>query len=152
MAGGPARSVALCPGCFLVLTLTACLGARSDPPAPQPRSGGTLITRDEIRAMNAHTAMEALEKANTPLVIQHTRAGSPARIYWRGVGSILLNGEVQVAVDGALVQDGIRALQTIPAESVQYIQLLTGREAAVQWGSAAGNGVILVRTTASAGG
>ncbi len=152
MSGRALRSIALCLGCFLVIALTACSGRRSAFRTPQPEPGGTLITRDQIRAMGVHTAMEALERASTPLVIQRSRAGTPVRIYRRGVGSIVLNSEVQVAVDGNLVQDGIRALESIPAESVEYIQLLTGREATVKWGSAAGNGLILVRTTASGGG
>lgn len=151
MAGRVVGPAALCPGFFLVIALTACLGGRAAPGTPQPEPGGTLITREEILAMGVHTAMEALERAPTPLVIQRTRAGTPVRIYRRGVGSLMLNGEVQVAVDGSLVQDGIRALENIPAASVEYIQLLTGREATVKWGAAAGNGVILVRTTASGG-
>ena len=144
----PVGSVALCPGCVLLFVLSACASGPT-PERPRPESGGTLITRADIEALDAHTALEALEKANTPLVIQRTRAGTPARIYRRGVGSLLLNAEVQVAVDGVLVQDGIRVLEGIPVGSVESIQLLTGREAAVRWGAAAGNGVILVRTMAS---
>lgn len=150
MIARPVGHVAFCPGCLLVVVfLVACHGAGPTPRSPRPDTGGTVVSREEILAMGVRTALEALEKANLPLVIQRTRAGSPARIYRRGVSSLLLNPEVQVAVDGVLVPDGIRAMENIPATSVQFIQLLTGREAVVRWGAAAGNGVIHVRTTAS---
>jgi hypothetical protein len=125
-----------------------CLRRAGAPEAPVPDSGGTLITREQILAMGVQTAMEALERANTPLVIQRTRAGSPVRIYRRGVSSLLLDPQVAVSVDGSLVQDPIRALENVPAGSVQFIQILNAREGALKYGAAGGNGVIEVRTGA----
>lgn len=130
------------------LTVLGCAGGHSAPREPGPEPGGTLITREEILAMGVQNALEALERARTSLVIQRTRSGTPARIYHRGVDSLILQPDVQVAVDGALVQDGVRALESIPASSVLFIQVLSAREAALKYGAAAGNGMILVRTGA----
>jgi outer membrane cobalamin receptor len=55
---------------------------------------------------------------------------------------------VQVVIDGALVNDGVQALENIPANSVEFIQILSGRESVLRYGSTGGNGVIIVKTTA----
>lgn len=144
----PLRPPALLVALALSVFSVACSRHSGGPQPLTPDSGGTIITRQEILAMGVNTAMEALERAGTPLVIQRTRSGSPVRIYRRGVSSLILNPEVAVAVDGALVQDGVRALESIPATSVQFIQILSSREGALKYGAAAGNGVIEVRTSA----
>ena len=127
---------------------SACAGATAGERPSETDPGGTIITQDEIRAMGVFNALEALERSKTSLVIQRTRNGSPARIYHRGMDSLMLRSDVQVVVDGAMVQDGIRALENIPASTVRFIQILSGREAAMKWGSSAGNGVVSVRTGA----
>lgn len=127
---------------------SACAGARAGQRPSEVDPGGTVITREEIRSMGVHNALEALERAKTSLVIQRTRNGSPVRIYHRGVDSLMLRSDIQVVVDGAMVQDGILALENIPASTILFIQVLSGREAAMKYGSSAGNGVVTVRTGA----
>jgi len=150
MSPYPSRRFRALDLCLLLPAFLAGCSKNAGPPPPvTPDSGGTVISRDEILAMGVNSAMDVLERARTPLMIQRTRSGSPVRIYRRGVSSLLLNPEVAVAVDGSLVQDPIRALESIPASSVLFIQILSSREAALKYGAAAGNGVIEVRTGAS---
>lgn len=110
-------------------------------------AGGRVLTQKEIRATGARNAMEALERGRTHLVIR--RAGkSRTRIMHRGVGTLYLDSEVLVTIDGARVSRPEIALRSIPAETIAYIQVLSGREAAMAWGAEAGNGVVIVRTSA----
>lgn len=119
---------------------------REDGQAP----GGLILTQDDIAKMGVRDAFHAVERAKTHLRIQRTREGTPEKITHRGVSSFLLSPEILVVVDGARVQTVVQHLRSIPAESILYIQILNGREASAQYGSEAGNGVILVRTAAMA--
>ena len=141
---GSRRSLALVA---LLALVTGCAHA----PGPRPdelEPGGTVITREDIEGMSARTALDVVERGARHLVIQRTRQGSPVRIYQRGVGSFAIAPDVQVVVDGTLVNDGVNALSGILAEHVEFIQILSAREATVKFGASGGNGVIIVRTTA----
>jgi outer membrane cobalamin receptor len=107
-----------------------------------------VIRKDRIEEMRVRTALEVLERGAPHLMIQRTREGSAVRITHRGRDSITLQGDVQVVVDGILVSDGVRTLENIPAKSLEFIQILSGREAALKYGSTGGNGVIVVKTNA----
>jgi hypothetical protein len=107
-----------------------------------------VIFRDRIEDMRVRTALEVVERSATHLLIQRPRQGDPVRITHRGRDSLLLSGEVQIVIDGTLIGDGVRALENVPAASVEWIQILSGREAVVRYGSGGGNGVIVVKTTA----
>jgi outer membrane cobalamin receptor len=107
-----------------------------------------VIFQDRIEEMRVRTALEAVERGATYLLIQRERQGSAVRITHRGRDSLFLHGDVQVVIDGALVNDGVRALENIPATSVEFIQILSGREAVLRYGSTGGNGVIIVKTSA----
>lgn len=136
-----------------VVAATASACGAHHPSAAQPRPegltpGGTVLTRVDIEEMGARTAMEALERARTHLTIARTRQGTPVKIRQRGIGSLVLSPDILVVVDGSRVNHVVSMLQAIPTESIIYIQVLTGREAALQWGSESGNGVIVVRTAA----
>lgn len=111
--------------------------------------GGQVITRADISALGARDALEVVERSGTHLRIQHTRAGTPARITQRGVSTFVLHSQVMVVVDGTRVGTVAEHLRNIPSETIDFIQILTGREAALRYGSEAGNGVILVRTSGS---
>lgn len=112
-------------------------------------SGGVMISADMIARSKATNALEALERARTHLTVQQTRDGSPVRIYHRGIDSLVNDPQVLVVIDGTPVSSPIARLRSIPAESIAYIQLLSGREATPQYGTLAGNGVIYVRTQAT---
>lgn len=139
---------------FLALASVVLLGAcgvrgvesESRPVGSSP--GGVVLTRADISELKAFTAMDILERADTYLTIAYTREGRPARVTGRGRSTLVLSPEVLLVVDGARVNHMVQMLRSIPAESVIFMQILTGREAAVNWGSEAGNGVIVLRTSA----
>jgi outer membrane cobalamin receptor len=55
---------------------------------------------------------------------------------------------VRVVVDGVNVND-LQYLRTLPAEQVQHIDILTGRDATEVFGPSAAGGVIVVKTKSS---
>lgn len=110
--------------------------------------GGRVITREDIARIRAHNAWEAIERSATHLVIDHARDGTPARVSYRGVDSLLSSREILLVVDGNKVKNVEEELRAITAESILYIQILTGREASQRWGSESGNGVIVIKTSA----
>jgi len=130
------------------LVLAGCASARAGPRPDGLEPGGTVITRDQIKEMRVRTALEVIERGARHLLIQRTREGTPVRIYHRGIDSIYLDAEVQVVVDGLLVNYGVQALKDIPSTSVEFIQILSAREATTKYGASAGNGVIIVKTSA----
>lgn len=130
------------------LYLQACASAQAGPRPDGLEPGGLVIFQDRIEQMRVRTALEVVERGAPHLTIQRTRQGNPVQITYRGRDSIMLMGDVQVVIDGAMVGDGVRALENIPAKTVRYIQILSGREAVIRYGSGGGNGVIVVKTTA----
>lgn len=139
-------------GVFALVTLTAACASvepvEHSGSVSELEPGGVVMTRAEIRASGANSALEAVERSRSHLSFVRTRAGTPVRMTHRGNGSFLLSPEVLLVVDGTRVQHPAQMLQSIPAPSILYIQILSGREASTRFGSQAGNGVILVRTTA----
>ena len=145
----PAHRVRLLPVILAYgLAFQGCASLKPGPPPDGLEPGGTVIFSDRIEEMEVRTALEAVQRGATHLLIQRTRQGSPVRITHRGRDSLLLRGDVLVVIDGSPVNDGVRALEDIPAETVEFIQILSGREAVLRYGSGGGNGVIVVKTTA----
>ena len=128
--------------------LQGCATAKAGPRPDGLEPGGIVIYQDRIQEMNARNALEVVERSATHLLIQRERHGSPVKITHRGRDSLLLRGNVQIVVDGALVNDGVRMLENIPPNTIEFIQILSGREAVLRYGSTGGNGVIVVKTTA----
>jgi hypothetical protein len=147
-----ARQGHLSPGqgsalCMALMSLACASGsAPSRPAGAEP--GGHIVTREQIAGMNVRNALEVVIRSATHLQIQRTREGSPPRIRHRGVDSLILDPQVLLVIDGSPVSSVTSHLEGIPSESVAFIQILSGREAAVKYGAAAGNGAILVATTA----
>jgi hypothetical protein len=138
-------------GVMALIALGACGSARTADPELRPQGmvpGGVVVTQEDIAGLRAFTAMDVLKRARSHLTIARTRAGRPVRVTGRGRTSLVLSPELLLVVDGARAQYPIQLLQSIPAESIVFMQILTGREAALQWGSEAGNGVIVVKTSA----
>ena len=131
--------------------LTAGCSLRSASPPDRPDDmlpGGKVITREDIARTGASNAWEAIERANTHLVIDHGRAGIPSKVSYRGADSLVSDREILLVVDGNTVKNVEEELRSIRAEAILYIQILTGREAALRWGSESANGVIVVDTSA----
>jgi outer membrane cobalamin receptor len=135
-------------GVSISLVLAGCATAKAGPPPDGLEPGGTVIDRDQIEGMNVRTALEVVERSRSHLLIQRQKHGETPRITHRGRDSLLLAGDVQVVIDGSMVNHGLRALENLMATSVEWIQILSGREAVLRYGSAGGNGVIVVKTTA----
>lgn len=108
--------------------------------------GGVMITKEQIERSRANTALEALERARTHLVIQRTRQGTGAQITHRGRDSIVQDGDVLVVVDGAPTMEAARVLNNIDAQHIAFMKVLSAREATPRYGMLAGNGVVYVRT------
>jgi len=137
------------PVAALAFVLAGCAHAKAGPRPDELEPGGTVITREQIDGMQgARTALEVVERSAKHLIIQRTRQGTPVRIYQRGIGSIYIAPDIQVVVDGTLVNEGVNALSNILVQHVETIQILNSREATTKYGANGGNGVIIVRTTA----
>ncbi len=137
---------------LVILSVSGCASVRA---AERDRSilaeaapDGHLITQADILRSKATNAMEAIERGRTHLLLQRPGAGRYVKISHRGADSFVLGNEILLVVDGNRVRNPQRMLQSIPARSIIYIQILSGREASTRWGSEAGNGVIVVRTSA----
>lgn len=134
----------------LASAISACASVHAVPAdgVPGPGRDGFVLTSEDILQSGARDAMEAVERAPTHLNIQRVRNGDPARITHRGVSSFVLSPEILVIVDGSRVSTSVSHLESIPAQSIRFIQILSAREAGLRWGAEAGSGVILVMTSA----
>lgn len=139
-------------GLLALAALTAACGARAASERPYESDdrlpGGKVITQEDIARTRAQDAWEAIERSNTHLVIERARGNNPSRISYRGVDSLVSARDILLVVNGNVVKNVEEELRSIRAESILFIQILTGSEASVRWGSESGNGVILIRTTA----
>jgi hypothetical protein len=135
---------------FLPALLTAVLAVGchtapvGDTTAPNPREG-QILTREDIAKTGARDGWEALRLGQTHLNIQFPREGSPARVTHRGTDSFFISPEVLLVVDGAHMAK-LESLRDIRASNIEYIQVLPARVATVKYGTAGGNGVVVVRT------
>ena len=133
---------------LLILATALAAGCATAPgadgTAPNPRDG-QILTREDIAKTGARDAWEALRLAGTHLNIQYTREGSAPRVTHRGVDSFILSPEVLLVVDGTHM-GSLEALRDVRAVNVDYIQILPARVAVVKYGTAGGNGVVVVRT------
>ena len=131
---------------FLAVTLVAACATAPvrDATAPKEREG-PIITREDIERSGARDGWEALRWGRTHLNFQSVREGSPTRVTHRGVDSFIIDPEVLLIVDGAHMQ-GLSFLENIPANNIEYIQILAARVGVVKYGTGAGNGVVVVKT------
>ncbi len=131
---------------FLAVTLVAACATAPvrDATAPRERDG-QIITREDIEQSGAQDGWEALRWGATHLNFRNTREGSPVRTTHRGVDSFFIDPEVLLIVDGAQMQ-GLSFLENIPANNIEYIQILAARVGVVKYGTSAGNGVVVVKT------
>ena len=131
---------------FLAVTLVAACATASARDATAPRErDGQIITREDIERSGARDGWEALRWGATHLNFRNTREGSPVRTTHRGVDSFFIDPEVLLIVDGAQMQ-GLSFLENIPANNIDYIQVLPARVGVVKYGTGAGNGVVVVKT------
>lgn len=114
-------------------------------PSPN-RAAGVLITHDDIVRSGARDAWEAIRKNVNHLRFTENGNGDPVWVGAnRGSPSIAATDEILLVVDETLMLSP-GYLRRIPAETVTYIQILSGSQGTARYGVAAGNGVVVVRT------
>ena len=131
--------------CLLLASTIACTHARSRG-EPAGGSAGRYITREQIGQSGAVDAWQALRHFATFLEVRDNRRGDGGRVYQRGRGSFLLSNELMLIVDEVQIAD-FQYLRNVPAETVEWIRILTGAAGTAQYGTGAGNGVVVVRTS-----
>ena len=114
--------------------------------APKPLSSTaeniTVITADQIKAINAHTLADILD--TVPGVTVEHRGGPGNIAYVRIQGTTFTH--VQVMIDGAPINtyDNAADISLIPAQIIESVEIVKGA-ASTAWGQALG-GVIAVTT------
>jgi len=122
-----------------------CAVARVDSSEAMLEREGEVITRDEIQRSGAQDGWEALRLGATHLNFQYARQGNAVRVTHRGVSSFVIDPQVLLILDGTHMQS-LTVLETIPAENIDYIQILSARVGVLKYGTGAGNGVVVVKT------
>lgn len=108
---------------------------------------GRIITADVVQRWNVADAYEALERVGG-YTVQEGRGGSARVSQRRGQNSIVNGGGAPV-----LVLDGIRdvnpnVLRQIRASSILSIEILSGADATIRYGTGAASGAIIFTTRA----
>jgi outer membrane receptor protein involved in Fe transport len=145
--------MAMSPRTRLVVVLMAgqlAAACQATSRAPQPRAvpgSGRIITADVIQRWNVADAYEALERVGGYTVMEG-RGGS-ARIQQRRGQNSIING----AGTPILVLDGVRdvnpnVLRQIRAMSILSIEILSGADATVRYGTGAAAGAVIFTTRA----
>ncbi len=119
--------------------------ATSAPTHAPPPSGGLVITAEQIARSGARNAWEVLKREAPMLALRENRKGQAAGIGRHGQSSVYLNDVLIVIVDGARVSD-FQVLQSIPADAILSISVLTGIEATTYYGTNSVSGVVEIRT------
>lgn len=130
----------------LVLTSTAACATApvKDPRIPNSRDG-QIITQERIEKSGATNGWEALRYAGTHLSFQQVRNGSPDRVSHRGVDSFYLSSDILLVVDGNHMRS-LQTLKMLQADNILYIQVMPARVGVLKYGTAGGNGVVVVQT------
>ena len=120
----------------------ACASAQTAS-EPSRRHDASLITHEDIKRTGAKDAWDALHRAGSFLNLVERR-GQIAATY-RGRTSLLMSAEVLVVIDDVMMLD-LSSLRDVQAERIAWIRIMSGAEGTSLYGTAAGNGVIVVRT------
>lgn len=123
------------------LLLAATAGCAGRPPA-----GGTVTSRDvltieQIAAVRATNAYEAVERLRS----RWLRERGSTQVPPSSDGAQFLENKVQVYLDDQRLGD-VQNLRRIEIAAVQYIRYFSPTEAAARWGFNHGGGAIYVST------
>ncbi len=141
----------------LLVALSACAsgsggasggGAMFDQTAKSERDDPNFITREEIAKSQARNGWEALRWNAGHLVLTEQRGVLDGRVgvQHRGPDSLFTNDNLVLIIDGILTTEMAR-LRQMPASMIESIQILSARNAALLYGSDAGGGAIVVKTS-----
>lgn len=127
--------------------LAACSASTGTTPPKATPGSGRIIGADVIQRWNVADAFEALERIGGYTVMEG-RGGSARVQQRRGQNSIINGAGVPV-----LVLDGVRdvnpnVLRQIRAVSILSIEVLSGADATVRYGTGAAAGAIIFTTRA----
>lgn len=104
-----------------------------------------MITEDMIARSGGQTAWEVLRREVPQMSYGENRNGQATSMERRGHSSILLKDHPMLFIDGVRIQE-LSTLQQLPASTVLSIEVLTGSEGTIYYGTDAVGGVIVVRT------
>lgn len=140
-----ARPVALAGALFLLQACVSAPGAERPDGHHGPAEGGRdLITAAEIVESGSRTAWEALRRAGR-FSMRESARGEPASMKFRGSRSLVLDDTPLVVLDGVAIRD-IRILETIRAETIEWMEILNAADGASLHGPMAGGGAIVIQT------
>lgn len=140
-----ARPVAFAGALFLLQACVSAPGAeRPDGPAGPAEDGRDRITAAEIVESGSRTAWEALRRVGR-LALRESARGEPASMKLRGSRSLVLDDTPLVVLDGVAIRD-IRVLETIRAETIEWMEILNAADGASLHGPMAGGGAIVIQT------
>ncbi|HEX5435924.1 MAG TPA: TonB-dependent receptor plug domain-containing protein [Gemmatimonadaceae bacterium] len=149
----PPRSwAAQAPFAIALATLLAACGPANRTAKHVGSAGSHIITATTIAGWHVNNAWDALRHDAT-FNLSDTGADEPAGIESRrGPSSILLhNADVPlIYVDGAQLSN-LGALRQISAQSIEEIEILSGIDATVHYGTGAGAGAIIIHTRVGPG-
>ncbi len=134
------------------ITFSACATTQAGQRPDGTVRGSTVLTQKDVERVQARTAMDLLVRTRHHLDVRQAGDGRVTRITSRGRRSLLIDPQLVVIVDGALVADALAALRRIPANNIRRLEILTSRQAMPVYGTNAGNGAIIVTTGAEIGG
>jgi len=129
---------------LLLSALSAC-GTIRPGHVPTTVSDGMVITAEHIRRSGAKDAWHALRISGTHLLIRENAWSDETRTSNRGMGSLILSNQVLVVVDGTHL-NGWTFLREVPANTIEFIEILSGPAGTLRYGTPGGNGVIVVKT------
>ena len=116
--------------------------------AKSERDDPNFITREEIAKSQARNGWEALRWNARHLVLTEQRGVLDGRVgvQHRGPDSLFTNDNLVLIIDGILTTEMAR-LRQMPASMIESIQILSARNAVLLYGSDAGGGAIVVKTS-----
>ena len=109
-----------------------------------PHHDARFITREDIKRTGATDAWDALKGVGNFMSMKEGR-GQDMRTSQRGRSSILLSDEMMLVVDN-VVLNNLSDLHSIPAQSIDWMQILSGKDGTVIYGTPGANGVIVIKT------
>lgn len=112
---------------------------------------GRIITREMIAATNARTAWDVVKNTGLFQMSEGSSSARPSIRSRRGRTSILIGSAdvPQLIVDGARVND-VSYLHSIPATTIDLVQILNGVDGSAREGMNSGGGVIYINRRSGA--
>lgn len=132
----------------LLLALVAGAGCSGiQPRAPDAPTGTRvrIISAETVERSGARTMWEAVKLNVKHAWFTENSRGDPERIRTRGASTVELVEDMRILVDGVLITD-LLVLNETPARHIAEIRVLSGIDATTYYGTAAGDGVILINT------